>query len=56
VTLNAVTVVGNHSDQDKSGVGDGGGLRTLLLAGSCAVKNAILANNYKDGGTSEPRL
>jgi hypothetical protein len=38
-----------------SGVGDGGGLVTLLLAGSCTVKNAIIANNYKGSGTSEPR-
>jgi hypothetical protein len=51
VTLNAVTVVSNHCDQDNSGVGDGGGLATLLLAGSCTVKNAIIANNYKGGGT-----
>ena len=58
VTLNAVTVVSNHcsfavlqdKDQDNSGVGDGSGLATLLVAGTCTVKNAIITKNYKRSG------
>jgi len=37
VTLNAVTVVGNHSDQGNSGVGDGGGLALDARRGFAAI-------------------
>ena len=51
VTLNAVTVVGNHCDQDDSGVGDGGGLATLLLAGYERTKELRYCNSRVDDAT-----
>lgn len=47
VTLNAVTIVDNHCNQDDGLVGEGGGLATALVAGSVTVTNSIIANNFR---------
>ncbi len=51
-TVNAVTIVNNHCDQDNNGLGLGGGMAAALAAGSVNAKNSLIANNYRGSGTA----
>ena len=49
IMLNSVTIANNHSDNDNTGGEDGGGY--YLTTGTLAIKNSIIANNYRGSET-----